>query len=226
MKTPLEFYEEWTPEGMARDEALRRNTQEELMYLKKFINKNQKILDLGCGYGRVTIPLAREGYSIDGIDIVPSFIKKASEDAEKENLKIDFKVGDMRKLPYEDESYDAILSMWGVFVELPTVDEQLEAIKEMRRVLKNNGLVVVDIPVEKKQALVKSDDRGDVIKVNPKTKLVTGKISGVEIAPLYNHNEETLSFLMKKLGIEHFKVFNDEMGGKNRQFLMFWKKEL
>ncbi|MDD5193391.1 MAG: class I SAM-dependent methyltransferase [Candidatus Nanoarchaeia archaeon] len=223
-KTPLEFYEEWTAEGMAKDESLRRNTSQEIVYLKKYLEKDKRILDLGCGYGRVTIPLAKEGYIIDGLDIAPSFIEKAIRDSKLMGLKIDFRVGDMRNLPYEDNSYGNIISMWGVFVELPTREEQLRAIKEMQRVLISGGFAIIDMPIEKKQMAVKTDEKGDEIFIDPETRLVTGKIAGVEIAPLYNHNVDTLSELMKDAGIEKFRAFNDEMGGKNRQFLIFWKR--
>ena len=224
VKTPLEFYEEWTAEGMARDEPLRRNTAEEVAYLERHLRKDKRVLDLGCGYGRVTIPLARAGYQIDGLDIAPSFIEKARRDSQAMGLSIDFRVGDMRNLPYSEGTYGNIISMWGVFVELPTREQQLETVREMYRVLMKEGYAIVDMPIEKKQAAVKTDGKGDEIFIDPATRLVTGKIAGVEIAPLYNHNEETLSGLMKDAQIKDFKVFVDQMGGKDRQFLMFWKR--
>jgi 2-polyprenyl-3-methyl-5-hydroxy-6-metoxy-1,4-benzoquinol methylase len=80
MRTPQQFYRELGARGL----ALRKkpeNTKSELNFLKKILDKKQKILDLACGYGRFTIPLAKEGYDIQGLDLSPDLLKKAREDA-------------------------------------------------------------------------------------------------------------------------------------------------
>src|SRR3989338_3212642 len=100
MKTPRKFYTELTSKGLAKRKS-EIDTKKELIDLKKKLNKNKTILDLGCGYGRLTIPLAKEGYKIEGIDITPSFIKQAIKNAKKLKLDIKFRIGDIRKLPHK-----------------------------------------------------------------------------------------------------------------------------
>ncbi|MEM4056829.1 MAG: class I SAM-dependent methyltransferase [Thermoplasmatales archaeon] len=51
------------------------------------------MLDLACGYGRFSIPLAAMRYDVEGIDITPLFIEIAKEEANKRNLGTEFRVG-------------------------------------------------------------------------------------------------------------------------------------
>src|SRR3989344_9181944 len=111
MKTSKQFYKELGAEELASRKKL-EHTNSELTYLKRFLNKKQRILDLACGYGRFTIPLARAGYNIEGLDLSPNLLKKAKNDARKEKLKIKFIEGDMTKLPYADGTFDTVICMW------------------------------------------------------------------------------------------------------------------
>ena len=77
-KLAIEFYKKLGSKGMAsltntkRDNAI-------LKFILKFIKKEDSILDLACGYGRITFPLAKKGYNIAGIDISENLIKDAKE---------------------------------------------------------------------------------------------------------------------------------------------------
>ena len=76
----------------------------------KYINKNTKILDLGCGAGRTTINLFKEGYTnIIGLDIADKLIGFAANYSKNHNLEIDFVVGDATKLEYEDNTFDVVI---------------------------------------------------------------------------------------------------------------------
>lgn len=68
-----------------------------------------RILDLGCGVGAHSWYLAREGFKVSGIDGSPSAIKFAKEKLRKEKLFADFYVGDIANLPYQDNSFDAVI---------------------------------------------------------------------------------------------------------------------
>lgn len=76
------------------------------------------ILDLACGIGRISIPLAKRGFNVIGVDISPSYIKRAEEYAEAEGVseKTRFIRWDMREVSsvlrdYAD-GFDAVLNMW------------------------------------------------------------------------------------------------------------------
>ena len=75
-------------------------TISESSYLTNILKNGSMILDLACGFGRFSIPLAEYGYTVYGTDITPIFIEKAKEEAEKRNLNIEFRIWDMKKIPY------------------------------------------------------------------------------------------------------------------------------
>lgn len=109
-----------------------KSVQEFIRYLKE----GDKILDLGCGSGRDSIFLAKQGYDVWGIDISKEAIKKAKENFQAKNLH--FLVANAENLPFEDEFFDAIYSRWVLqFVPLK------KAASEIFRVLKNNGIAFI-----------------------------------------------------------------------------------
>ena len=75
------------------------------------------LLDMGCGIGRISVPLAKHGYSVVGVDLSPSYIQRAKEYAEEEGVagNTRFIVGDMREIGSvlaDFSGFDAVLSMW------------------------------------------------------------------------------------------------------------------
>jgi len=148
IKSSPEFYKKLGVNWLvARKEPI--HTKKELSYLKKFLRTNQKILDLACGYGRLTIPLTKQGYKIEGLDISKNLLEEAEKRAKKEKLNINFRLGDMRKLPYNTNTFDAIICMWSAFIELPNKKDQIKALKEILRVLNKDGFALLEMCEEK-----------------------------------------------------------------------------
>ena len=65
-----------------------------------FGTPNGRILDVACGAGRHSIPLARRGYEVTGVDRSASFLDEADRRAAEEQLPIEWHRGDMRELPW------------------------------------------------------------------------------------------------------------------------------
>ena len=105
--------------------------------------KVERVLDLGCGNGRHAIYFAREGFTASGIDISETAIDWAKNWAEREGLDVDFRVGDISKLPFEDQTFDVIVSH-GVLDHVPMVQAQ-KAMAEAARVLTSGGLFYFDL---------------------------------------------------------------------------------
>ncbi len=111
---------------------------DDLKPLAKYTRNGDKVLDLGCGNGRLYQLF--EGMSIHyvGLDQSEELIKKAQEKFPKDN----FAVGDMRELPFPDDSYDIIYCI-AAFHHLANAEDRLKVLSEMRRILKTGGKVVM-----------------------------------------------------------------------------------
>jgi len=71
-------------------------------------------LDAGCGTGAVALRAARAGADVVGSDLAPELIKTAQQRAADEGLAVRFEVGDCEALPYDDASFDVVVSSVGV----------------------------------------------------------------------------------------------------------------
>ena len=99
------------------------------------LRSGTRMLDIGCGSGQTVIPAARSGIRATGIDIAANLIDDARERARKEGLDASFDVGDAEALPYDDASFDVVISMIGaMFAPRPEV-----VVEEMARVLRRGG---------------------------------------------------------------------------------------
>src|SRR5687768_11398088 len=73
-----------------------------------------RILDLCCGHGRHTIPLAQHGYQMTGQDLSELFLRQARTDAEAQGVQVRWFHSDMREIPFENE-FDAVINIYVSF---------------------------------------------------------------------------------------------------------------
>lgn len=102
------------------------------------------ILDLSCGQGRHSLELARRGFKAEGLDRSHYLIQKAKAVAQKEGLNVKFKEGDARTLPYKADSFDVVMILGNSFGYFENVNEDLRVLKEIFRVLKPWGKLLID----------------------------------------------------------------------------------
>ncbi len=100
-----------------------------------------KVLDIGCGAGRHVKLFAEQGFDVSGIDFSREAITHANEMLGRFNLNAEMVYGDVRELPYKDNSFDAAVS-FGVFDYLDSKGMK-KAISEMFRVLKTKAKAFV-----------------------------------------------------------------------------------
>jgi SAM-dependent methyltransferase len=104
------------------------------------------ILELGCGTGRVLVPLARQGYQITGVDVSPNMLEAARRKVELENLsdRVALAQQDMRSLDL-DGRFNLVVVAVNSFMHLLTTDDQLGALTRIRRHLNPGGLLLLDL---------------------------------------------------------------------------------
>jgi ubiquinone/menaquinone biosynthesis C-methylase UbiE len=103
------------------------------------IKKGDRVLDVACGTGNVSLPAARAGAAVTGVDIAPNLLEQARKRASAENLNIRFDEGDAEDLPYRDAEFDIVVTMFGaMFAPRP---EKTAA--ELIRVCRPGGLIAM-----------------------------------------------------------------------------------
>lgn len=96
-----------------------------------------RVLDVACGTGVVAITAARRGAKVTGLDLTPELLEHARENGRIAELEIEWRQGDVEELPFEDRSFDVVLSQFGhIFAPRPEV-----AVAQMLRVLKPGGTI-------------------------------------------------------------------------------------
>ena len=105
--------------------------------------KPGKILDLGCGNGRYSIPFAKNKFECYGIDFSKNMINNSKESFKKNNLKATFKQGTLTKIPFKDDTFNYIICL-ASFHHL-NKKEQSTSLKEMKRVLKPKGKLFIAV---------------------------------------------------------------------------------
>ncbi|MCB0376672.1 MAG: class I SAM-dependent methyltransferase, partial [Sinomicrobium sp.] len=110
------------------------------------IREGDTLLDLACGQGRHLIELARRGkYQLFGLDRSRYLIQRARSNAKKGGLVIQFKEGDVRKLPYATDSFDFVTILGNSFGYFESPDDDVRILSEVFRVLKPEGKLLMDV---------------------------------------------------------------------------------
>jgi SAM-dependent methyltransferase len=101
------------------------------------LGAGKRVLDVACGSGNTALAAARRRCAVTGLDLVDKLIERARIRAKAEGFAIDFQTGNAEQLPYEDESFDYVLSTFGVMF----APDQERAANELLRVCKTGGTI-------------------------------------------------------------------------------------
>lgn len=120
-------------------------TEQEVQEILRLLDlsPNSSLLDLCCGYGRHTIPLASQGYRLTGQDLNSAFLQRAQAAAEDKKVAIRWIQSDMRALPFENE-FDAVINIFTSFGYLENDDEDLRVLQQVQKALKPGGLFLLE----------------------------------------------------------------------------------
>ena len=116
----LQFYKSWLPK-----------------------NKDARILELCCGTGRLTLPIAKDGYNISGVDYTSSMLEQAKVKASEGGLEVEFIEADIRTLDLP-EKYDLIFIPFNSIHHLYKNEDLFKAFNVVKNHLKEGGLFLLD----------------------------------------------------------------------------------
>ncbi|ADN01559.1 methyltransferase domain-containing protein [Spirochaeta thermophila] len=110
------------------------------------LREDEAVLDLCCGQGRHSLELARRGFTkVEGLDRSHYLIQRAKAQAAKEGIPVRFREGDARKLPHPPDQFDVVMILGNSFGYFETSKDDLLVLKEVARVLKPWGRVLLDL---------------------------------------------------------------------------------
>ena len=98
---------------------------------------DQTVLDVAAGNGNATLAAARRGCKVTSTDYVGSLLERGAERARAERLQVDFREADAEALPFADDSFDAVLSTFGVMF----APDQTKVAAELARVCRSGGTI-------------------------------------------------------------------------------------
>ncbi len=216
-----------------RDELIKQSVPE-VDFIENILKltPGSKILDIGCGEGRHSIELARRGYIVKGIDISPILIEAAKSRAKKLGVPVKFEVANINDF-HADESYDAILLIFGVLGDSGDVQDDINMLKKSYSLLKPGGKILALFSNAMKQLLHKNPD------FDIENAVVTNRVSigenQIEIErPFKLYFPSEAKSIMKCCGFDIISVYGDPFVGEkhqekpfhpdDREFLIFAEK--
>ena len=106
-------------------------------------SKAIKVLEVGCGTGRLLTELNKSGYVVDGVDASPDMLMKLEEKVSKDTFGPKFYVSESVKMPFEDNCYDFVYSI-RLLNQTESEEYALNTIREMIRVTRPGGFILAE----------------------------------------------------------------------------------
>jgi SAM-dependent methyltransferase len=128
-----------------QDESRRQRVRaSERFYLEEAKKSGGRILELGCGSGRLTIPIAQNGIEIVGADLSRSMLETARAKAQRAGVEVHFLEADMRSFDITGK-FSAVLIPGNSLLHLFTPGDLIECFRNVRRHLAPSGRLIFDI---------------------------------------------------------------------------------
>jgi len=101
------------------------------------LSPDSKVLDVAAGNGNATLAFARRWCEVTSTDYVDKLLDQGRSRGEAEALSVTYKIADAEQLPFEDETFDAVVSTFGVMF----APDQTKAAAELMRVCRRGGKI-------------------------------------------------------------------------------------
>ena len=166
-----------------------------------------KILDIGAGTGRYSVPLAEEGYDVTAVELV----KHNLGILKSKGSSVKAYQGNALKLKrFENESFDLTL-LFGPMYHLFGQDDKLQALKEAKRVTKPNGIIMVAYCMNEYGVLTYAFKERHILECVEEKRLTEDykTISGIENLYDYMRIEE-IDHLVEDAGLNRIKILSPD----------------
>jgi SAM-dependent methyltransferase len=121
------------------------STEKQISFVKSILPPKGLILDLACGTGRHSIQLCRAGYDVIGLDLSGSLLQIAKRNAMKVGSNCDFVKASMLFVPFRSDIFAGIVSLDTSFGYLVSEGEDIQSLREVKRILNKQGVLVLDV---------------------------------------------------------------------------------
>jgi len=155
------------------------------LFAQEFIKELEErklpsVLEIGCGNGRDSIFFARAKLKVTAIDVAPSAIKLAKENAKEAEVPVDFMVANAEELPFNDEEFGSVFSL-----SVLHASDLMKSIPEVHRVLMPSGVAFIYLYADTQLV---DGSREEYTTMEAFTTLV--KEVGFSIVDIYSEQEE------------------------------------
>jgi ubiquinone/menaquinone biosynthesis C-methylase UbiE len=116
---------------------------EKIVFSKTFSDPDLKLLEIGCGAGRISFGLWKKGYSnLTATDFSKAMVKRSRILNQKFKTEISFQVEDATGLSFGDNSFDGAIFGFNGLMQIPGRENRLQAMREIQRVLNTGSYFV------------------------------------------------------------------------------------
>ncbi len=117
--------------------------ESEQILIDKYFSTDSKILDIGCGLGRIALFLSKKGNEVVGIDQTSEFIDIARKVGLSTNLNLGYRIGRATDINFGDNHFDFVIFANNALGSIPGRGQRILALKEIARVLKPGGRLIL-----------------------------------------------------------------------------------
>jgi SAM-dependent methyltransferase len=133
-------------------------TEDVEFYVEEARTAGGTVVELACGTGRISVPIAKAGVRVIGVDASAGMLEVAREYAAAEGVELELRLGDLREPPVE-ERVPLVLIPFRSLLHMTSEPERLRALRAARELLLPDGRLVFDVFAPSRQDVEDTDGR-------------------------------------------------------------------
>ncbi len=174
-----------------------------MTFIHKYLQKQDRILDIGAGTGRYSIALSEEGHEVDAIELVKYNLGVLK--AKRSKVKA-YQGSALDLSRYKDNTFDVTL-LFGPMYHLFTYEDKIKALYEAKRVTKTNGIIFVAYVMNEYSVLVHGFRDGHILEAIKQQKIDDNFQTQTNIDDLYSYVRlEQINKLNEDLHLERIEI--------------------